>query len=113
MTRFSICCDCITPRARRASYAARGRERIAEPYLRNASDCYRRWGTDGKVISTRCIGSCAKTVFDLEHGRIVLHVGLPEAHREVLGDRVQLQQVLLNLMRNGIEAMSTASDPPC
>jgi PAS domain S-box-containing protein len=30
-------------------YAARGFEQIAELYLRNARDCYLRWGADGKV----------------------------------------------------------------
>jgi PAS domain S-box-containing protein len=30
-------------------YAARGFEQIAQLYLRNAFDCYRRWGADGKV----------------------------------------------------------------
>jgi PAS domain S-box-containing protein len=30
-------------------YAARGFEQIAQLYLRNARDCYLRWGADGKV----------------------------------------------------------------
>jgi len=30
----------------------------------------------------------------------------------VLGDRVQLQQVILNLIMNGIEAMSSVTDWP-
>ncbi len=30
----------------------------------------------------------------------------------VLGDRIQLQQVILNLVMNGIEAMNTVTDPP-
>src|SRR4029453_15779053 len=30
-------------------YAARGFEQIAHLYLRNARDCYLRWGADGKV----------------------------------------------------------------
>ena len=30
----------------------------------------------------------------------------------MLGDRVQLQQVILNLVMNGIEAMSTVTDRP-
>jgi C4-dicarboxylate-specific signal transduction histidine kinase len=49
---------------------------------------------------------------ELERGAAVLHVGLFGADRPVLGDRVQLQQVLLNLIRNGIEAMSTVTDRP-
>ena len=31
--------------------------------------------------------------------------------RLIMGDRIQLQQVLLNLIINGIEAMSVASGP--
>ena len=30
----------------------------------------------------------------------------------VLGDRIQLQQVILNLVMNGIEAMDTVTDRP-
>ena len=30
-------------------YAARGFEKIATTYLRDARDCYLRWGADGKV----------------------------------------------------------------
>jgi C4-dicarboxylate-specific signal transduction histidine kinase len=39
---------------------------------------------------------------------IELTPGLPV----VLGDRIQLQQVVLNLMRNGIEAMASVADRP-
>jgi predicted ATPase/signal transduction histidine kinase/GAF domain-containing protein len=45
------------------------------------------------------------------HG-IVLHTALSAADRPVLGDRVQLQQVMLNLIMNGIEAMSAVTDRP-
>jgi PAS domain S-box-containing protein len=40
--------------------------------------------------------------------RMVLAANLPR----VLGDRVQLQQVILNLVMNGIEAMSAVTDRP-
>ena len=40
--------------------------------------------------------------------RTELHVGLPPVN----GDRVQLQQVLLNLMMNGIEAMAGPNIEP-
>jgi signal transduction histidine kinase len=40
----------------------------------------------------------------------VLDVDLSAGDRPVHGDRVQLQQVLLNLIRNGIEAMSAVAD---
>ena len=43
---------------------------------------------------------------------VVLHTDLSAADRMVLGDRVQLQQVMLNLIMNGIEAMSAVIDRP-
>jgi C4-dicarboxylate-specific signal transduction histidine kinase len=45
------------------------------------------------------------------HG-ITLHSDLHAGNRSVYGDRVQLQQVLLNLIMNGIEAMSATADLP-
>jgi signal transduction histidine kinase len=42
----------------------------------------------------------------------VLHTDLSAEVRPVLGDRVQLQQVLLNLITNGIDAMSAVTDRP-
>ena len=47
---------------------------------------------------------------ELEAGVVVVQVDLVAADRPALGDRVQLQQVLLNLIRNGIEAMSAVAD---
>jgi PAS domain S-box-containing protein len=43
------------------------------------------------------------------HG-VVLHTDLSAGDRPVLGDRVQLQQVLLNLIMNGIQAVGPISD---
>ena len=47
---------------------------------------------------------------ELERGGVVLNVELFAGDRPVLADRIQLQQVLLNLIRNGIEAMSNVTD---
>jgi PAS domain S-box-containing protein len=49
---------------------------------------------------------------ELERGTVVRQINLFPMDRPVLGDRVQLQQVLLNLIRNGMEAMSTVTDRP-
>ena len=49
---------------------------------------------------------------ELQRGGAVLQVDLAADDIPILGDRIQLQQVLLNLVRNGIEAMSTISDRP-
>jgi C4-dicarboxylate-specific signal transduction histidine kinase len=45
------------------------------------------------------------------HG-VVLQTDLFSGDRPVFGDRVQLQQVMLNLIMNGIEAMSAVTDRP-
>ncbi len=44
-----------------------------------------------------------------QHG-VVLHTDLSARAQPVLGDKVQLQQVLLNLVMNGIQAMATSPD---
>jgi len=41
---------------------------------------------------------------------VVLNTELDAAERPVMGDRVQLQQVLLNLIMNGVEAMSGVTE---
>jgi signal transduction histidine kinase len=43
---------------------------------------------------------------------VTLRMDLPEGLPHVRGDRVQLQQVILNLVMNGIEAMATLTDRP-
>jgi C4-dicarboxylate-specific signal transduction histidine kinase len=47
---------------------------------------------------------------ELHRQGVVLHTDLTVGERQVIGDRVQLQQVLLNLIINGIEAMSTLTE---
>ena len=44
--------------------------------------------------------------------RVALRTDLATRLPPVLGDRVQLQQVVLNLIMNGIEAMSSVQDGP-
>ena len=43
---------------------------------------------------------------------VTLHCDLYPGNRPIYGDRVQLQQVLLNLMKNGIEAIGETADLP-
>jgi PAS domain S-box-containing protein len=49
---------------------------------------------------------------ELCENRVVLERGLTKTSLYVFGDRVQLQQVLLNLFINGIEAMAAVTDRP-
>ncbi|MEI9939568.1 MAG: AAA family ATPase [Pseudomonadota bacterium] len=52
----------------------------------------------------------ALVVNELQRERVSFQSQLVDGNHRVYGDRVQLQQVLLNLIRNGIEAMSGTSD---
>ena len=52
----------------------------------------------------------ALTRGELQPHGVVLHTDLSAGDRPVLGDRVQLQQVLLNLIMNGIQAMAAVTD---
>jgi signal transduction histidine kinase len=54
----------------------------------------------------------ALTRTELTQHNLVLHIDLSTGDRTVFGDRVQLQQVMLNLIINGIEAMSAVVDRP-
>src|SRR5882672_10040199 len=49
---------------------------------------------------------------ELSENRVLLEPQLTEALPPVLADRVQLQQVLLNLIMNGIEAMTALTNRP-
>jgi signal transduction histidine kinase len=54
----------------------------------------------------------ALTRSELQRHGVMLHTDLSAADRPVFGDRVQLQQVLLNLIMNGVEAMSAVTERP-
>jgi len=47
---------------------------------------------------------------ELERAAVVRQIDLSPFDRPVMGDRFQLQQVLLNLIRNGAESMSTVTN---
>ena len=52
----------------------------------------------------------ALTRSELQRGRAAVRLELAEGLPLVMGDRVQLQQVVLNLIRNALEAMSDVQD---
>jgi C4-dicarboxylate-specific signal transduction histidine kinase len=49
---------------------------------------------------------------ELQRSGVILRVELADKLPAVMGDRVQLQQVILNLLRNASEAMSSVEDRP-
>jgi signal transduction histidine kinase len=54
----------------------------------------------------------ALTLSDLQRNRVVLRSDLASDLPLVTGDRVQLQQVILNMVRNGSEAMIDIEERP-
>jgi signal transduction histidine kinase len=57
-------------------------------------------------------GVLALLFSDVLRNRVVLRVEIDDDPLLVTGDRVQLQQVILNLVRNAMEAMSEVNDRP-
>jgi C4-dicarboxylate-specific signal transduction histidine kinase len=49
---------------------------------------------------------------DLQRHRVALHSELADGLPLVAGDRIQLQQVILNLLRNAADAMVDVHDRP-
>jgi C4-dicarboxylate-specific signal transduction histidine kinase len=49
---------------------------------------------------------------ELQHNRVSLQLELAQDLRTVTGDRIQLQQVILNLVRNASDAMAGVDDRP-
>ena len=49
---------------------------------------------------------------EIQRNRVALRMELAADVPPVLGDRVQLQQVILNLVMNGVEAMSSVAHRP-
>jgi C4-dicarboxylate-specific signal transduction histidine kinase len=49
---------------------------------------------------------------DLQRNRVMLRTELADQLPPVAGDRVQLQQVIINLLRNAADAMSAVNDRP-
>ena len=86
-----------------------------------ASDVIRRLRAlfSGKEIALEPVdlSDAAREVIVLSHSelqrnRVILKDELADGLPYVLGDRIQLQQVILNLVRNALDAMSTVEDRP-
>jgi PAS domain S-box-containing protein len=71
----------------------------------------------GPQLTTLDIDDVIQEVLALTHSEVqrhgvVLRIDLAVRDRPVVGDRVQLQQVLLNLILNGIDAMKAVAERP-
>jgi signal transduction histidine kinase len=72
-------------------------------------DEYRLESLDFNEVTREVI---ALTLSDLQRNRVVLQSELAEDLPTITGDRIQLQQVILNLMRNASDAMAEVHDRP-
>jgi signal transduction histidine kinase len=54
----------------------------------------------------------ALSLIEIQRSGVVLRYELADDLPLVVGDRIQLQQVILNLLRNGVDAMNTIDDRP-
>ena len=52
----------------------------------------------------------AQFLGDLQKNRVILHLELADGLPQVIGDRIQLEQVILNLLRNAADAMSAVDN---
>jgi len=68
--------------------------------------------TESLDLNDATRGVIALILSDLQRSRMVLRPEFADDLPPVTGDRVQLQQVILNLLRNASDAMSTVDDRP-
>ena len=91
-------------------YAARGYEKIANVYLRDARHCYSRWGADGKVRqldqlyphlrADKPLADSSSTILaPIEHLDLATVIRVSEA----LSGEIVLEKLLDTLMRTAIE----------
>jgi GAF domain-containing protein len=90
-------------------YAARGFEQIAELYLRNARDCYLRWGANGKVRQLdnryphlRHDGPCPGPTRTIEAPVDSLDLATVLKVSQAVSGEIVLEQLLDTLMRTAL-----------
>jgi PAS domain S-box-containing protein len=68
--------------------------------------------TESLNLNDAVLEVIALSIVELQKNRVMLRPELADNLPLVTGDRVQLQQVILNLLRNGSDAMSAVEDRP-
>ncbi|MGC2184422.1 MAG: ATP-binding protein [Terriglobales bacterium] len=68
--------------------------------------------TESVNLNDAVLEVIALSIVELQKNRVMLCPELADDLPLIAGDRVQLQQVILNLLRNGSDAMSTVEDRP-
>jgi PAS domain S-box-containing protein len=68
--------------------------------------------TESVNLNDAVLEVIALSIVELQKNHVTLRPELADNLPLVTGDRVQLQQVILNLLRNGSDAMSTVEDRP-
>lgn len=98
------------------SEASRAAAGVAEAMTRaggiidRVSSLYRRGTTDGEIVDLNEIVKemTALLRYLAERSSVAIHTELDPDLPRTIADRIQLQQVLMNLMLNGVEAMQNA-----
>ena len=102
--------DCAREAARRA---IRDANRASEVIARLRALFSRKEATTESVdvndAAHEVIALCSD---DLQRNRVILRLDFANDLRPVTGDRIQLQQVIFNLLRNASDAMSGVDDRP-
>jgi PAS domain S-box-containing protein len=91
-------------------YAARGFEKIANTYLRDARDCYRRWGADGKVRQLEQLYPQIKADMSIPDATATIQTSVEHLElatvikvSEAVSGEIVLEKLIDTLMRAAIE----------
>ena len=91
-------------------YAARGFEKIATTYLRDARDCYLRWGADGKVRQLEQLYPHLRTDKPISEPNTTIQTSVERLDlatvmkvSEALSGEIVLEKLIDTLMRTAIE----------
>ena len=80
--------------------------------IRRLRDFVQKGETDRRMesLSKLVEEACALALLGVKDADIRVAIRLDQHHDEILADRVQIQQVLLNLIRNGVDAMMDGAE---